>query len=78
MKYLIISTYDSSYDWSVKTNDRICTRHDYIRGSTIKGLETLLEEIDIDSINYDTIKELDYDFIVICQDGDIMLFERKE
>jgi len=78
MKYLIISTYDSSYDWYVKTNDGICTQYDYVRGNRIKGLEKLLEEIDSDNINYDTIKELDYDFIVIYQDVDIMLFERKE
>lgn len=78
MKYLIISTYDSCYDWSVKTNDAICSRYDYVRGHRIKGLEKLLEEIDNDNLSCDYINKLDYDLIVICQDGNIELYERKE
>ncbi len=75
MKYLIISMYDSSYCWSVATKDEKCDREDYVRGYRIKGLEQLLEQIDSDFINYHDIAMLDYDFIVLCQDGDIEILK---
>ncbi len=75
MNYLIISIYDSGYVWSVKTNNNFCNRQQYIKGDSIKGLENLLDKIDSLDIDYSYIRCLDYDFIVICEDGCIEILK---
>ena len=74
MKYLIISTYDSCYDWEIKTNEASLTRQEFEDDYYIEGLDIVCR------LRYDMLEDCDipvenYDFVVICVNGSVKVLK---
>ena len=71
MKYLIISTYDSCYDWEIKDNTDSISDYEYDRGTRIEKFNYLCEMLICDSLYNSDIDTSEYDFVCICVNGSI-------
>lgn len=82
METLIISWYDSGYAWSIRfreLNKHIDKQDIHVLNKWFKDIKTKFEEEGtIYFINYVFKKYRFINTIIICEDGDIEVYDRKE
>lgn len=75
IKYLIISTYDSCYDWEVKINDKSICRYDYEMEIEKTELDDICIKLMYDMLDETEIPLENYDFVVLCTDGSVQILK---